>query len=87
MLMMMMMKNLLLCGWQFNIDVCCNSHLPVATNISLPSRVSSKLVAYISREIPISLYPSASAIRKSGSMAVQFVKAVPKYVNYKAVGS
>jgi len=32
---MVMMKVLLFCGWQFNIDLCCNSYLPVATTIFL----------------------------------------------------
>jgi len=64
----------------------CNIHLPATTTISLSS-LFFKLMTYILREILISLCPSASVIRKSGSMALQSVKALPKYVNYKTVGS
>jgi hypothetical protein len=41
-------------------------------------------MAYILSERSISLYPSASVVSKIGSMAVQSVKAVQKYVNQKS---
>jgi hypothetical protein len=44
-------------------------------------------MAYILIECLTSLCPSASVIRKSGSIALNSGKAVPKYVNYKAVSS
>ena len=44
-------------------------------------------MAYILSEISSSLCTSASVIRKSKSIAIQSVKAIPKYVIYKAVRS
>jgi len=86
-MMMMMMKELILCGWQFNIDLCCNSYLLVATTIFLSSCFFFKVNGLHIEINSDFILSSASVISKIGSMAVQSVKAVPKYVNYKAVGS
>jgi hypothetical protein len=60
-------ESYLLCGWQYNIDLCLNSYLPVQKTIILSCcfKTFLKLMFYILRDRLMSLCSSVSAIRAS----------------------